>query len=105
MKLELTAFVNNIGGIEPLKKGFQQFIILRIPETKDDFDTIIRKEQFFKVEVYSTSQTDKRFLDSRNIKQKLKCLVYLNGERWLPPGAQDFQYFHKLKLAGDWQKA
>lgn len=104
MKVELTAYVNNIGGIEPLTKGFRQFVILRIPEAKDDMDTVIRKEQFFKVEVYSTSQTDKRFLDSRNIKQKVKASLYLNGERWLPQGSQDFQYFHKLKLAGDWLK-
>lgn len=104
MKLELTAIISHIGGIEPLTKGFRQFIVLWIPESKDEFGSITRKEQHFRVEVYSTNQTDSRFLDSRSIKAKTKAILYLNGERWVNDQTKDFNYMNKLKLA-EWQKA
>jgi len=103
MKLELTALINNIGPIKPLTKGFQQHIVLSIPESKDEFGEVKRKEQFFRIEIWSNSQTDSRFLDSRNIKEKKKAILYLNGERWMSTGATEFSYATKLKLA-EWQK-
>ena len=104
MKLELTAIIHNIAGIEPLSKGFKQNVILWIPESKDEFNTVTRKEQFFRIEIYSTNQTDKRFLDSSQIKAKTKAVLYLNGERWLNDSTKEFNYNNKLKLA-EWQKA
>lgn len=103
MKLEITAIIDTVGPIKPLTKGFQQFIILRIPEKKDEFETVVRKEQYFRVEVYSTSQTDSRFLDSRSLRAKTKAVCYLNGERWVNDATKEFNYQNKLKLA-DWQK-
>lgn len=104
MKLELTAYISNIGHIEPLSKGFKQVNILWIPEAKDEMDQVIRKEQFYRVEVWSQNQTDKRFMNSPHIKTKIKATLYLNGERWMSTGATEFSYNNKLKLA-DWQKA
>jgi hypothetical protein len=104
MKIEIVGLINNIGGIKPLSKGFQQYVILSIPEAKDEFGDVKRKEQFFRIEIWSNSQTDSRFLDARNMKEKKKAIVYLNGERWMPTGSQEFAYNNKLKLA-EWQKA
>jgi hypothetical protein len=104
LKLELIGLVNNIGPKEQTKNGFKQQVIITIPEYKDEFGDVKRKEQFFRIEIWSNSQTDSRFLDIRNMKEKKKALLYLNGERWLPTNSQEFAYNNKLKLI-EWQKA
>ena len=99
MKVEFTAIVNNIGAIEPLKTGFRQNNVFWIPELKDEFDgRIKRKEQYFVVQIYSTNQTDSRFLTSKNIKEKKIVSAYLNGERFMQEGKFDFTYFTRLNL-------
>lgn len=104
MKLELTAFVNNISAIEPLSKGFKQTVILWIPEAKDEMEQVIRREQFFKIEIWASTQTDKKFFNSTHIRSKIKATLYLNGERWMNTGSTEFSYNNKLKLA-EWAKA
>lgn len=103
MKFELTAIIDNVGAIKPLTKGFQQFVILQVPEAKDPFGRLVAKEQFYRVEIYSTSQTDSRFLDNRSLKAVTKALLYLNGERWINETNNEFNYQNKLRLA-EWRK-
>ncbi len=103
MKIELTAYIHNIGPIKPLTKGFQQQNILWIPESKNEMGDILRKEQFFRIEIWSLNQTDSRFLNSTQIKAKTKAVLYLNGERWINDATKEFNYNNKLKLA-EWQK-
>lgn len=103
MKLEVTGFVNNIGGIEPLKKGFRQTIILHQPEVKDELDRVSIKEQYFPISIWSTSQTDSRFLSAKDIRSKKKAVVYLKGERWMSESTRDFSYAIKLNL-NEWGK-
>jgi hypothetical protein len=103
MKLEITGLVNNIGGIRPTKNGFQQTVILHIPEVKDEMDTLTRREQFYPIQIWSREQTDKRFLSPKDIKSKKKAVVYMRGERWMNDGARDFSYNVKLNL-NEWGK-
>lgn len=103
MKIELNCIIDFIEGIQPVSKGFHQFVILRVPEGKDEFGTVVRKEQYFRAEIYSTKQDDKRFLDSRSLRAPTKAILYLNGERWINDHTKSFSYANKLKLA-EWQK-
>ena len=103
MKLEILGIVNNIGGIKPTKNGFQQVVILHIPEVKDDLERVSRREQFYPIIIWSKEQTDKRFLNSTHIRSKMKGVCYLKGERWMNDGSRDFSYAIKLNL-NEWGK-
>jgi len=98
MKLEIIALIDKFEGIQPTKNGFKQRFILLQPELKNEFGDMIRKEQYFPVEIFSKEQTDKRFIAAKDMRRKVKATVYCNGERWLPEGKQDFQYFIKFSL-------
>lgn len=98
MKLEITGFVDKINGIEPLKNGFRQMIVLHQPPLKDDLDRVKGKDQYYVVWIWSQQQTDKRFLTSKDIRSKKKCTAYLNGERWFNEQYKDFNYNNKLNL-------
>lgn len=103
MKLEILGLVNNIGGIKPTKTGFQQIIILHIPEVKDELERVSRKEQYFPISIWSKQQTDSRFLNAKDIRSKKKAVCYMNGDRWMPDNGRDFQYFIRLNLS-EWGK-
>lgn len=70
MKVEFNAILKQIGATEVTKHGFRQDNIFTIPELKDEFENVKRKEQFFVVQVYSTKQTDSRFLTSVDVGDK-----------------------------------
>lgn len=99
MKVEFNAIIMQTGAIEPMKKGFRQNNIFHIPELRDDLeDRVTRTEQFFQVEIYSTSQTDSRFLKPEQTGQKKTVSCYLNGLRWMQQGRFDYTYFTRLNL-------
>jgi len=99
MKVELTGIINKVMGIKPNKKGFTQCVILEQPEVRDDAtDRVIAYAEFFTIHIYSTSQTDSRFLDSKALKTKKRASLYLKGERWLNSSTNDFNYNNKLNL-------
>lgn len=102
MKLELPCIIEKVEGIEPLKNGFRQFVILHVPAVHDELKNKVRYDQYFRVEIYSTKQTDSRFCDSSQVGAKTKAILYLNGERWVNSSTQAFNYNNKLKLA-EWQ--
>jgi hypothetical protein len=103
MKLEILGLINNIGGIKPTKNGFQQVVVLHIPEVKDELERVSRKEQYYPISIWSKQQTDSRFLSAKDIRSKKKAVVYVNGERWMPDGKSDFYYNIKLNLS-EWGK-
>ena len=96
MKIEFTAIISEIGAIEARKKGFSQNNIFQIPELKDEFGDVKRKEQFFVVQIYTNSQTDSRFLNQKHIGLKKIVSAYLNGERYMQQGKFDYTYFTRL---------
>lgn len=98
MKVEFTAIIKEIGAIEGLRNGFRQNNVTHIPELKDEFGAVKRKEQFFIVQVYSTKQTDSRFFTNALVNEKKVITAYLNGERWLPEGKFDHSYVMRLNL-------
>ncbi len=98
MKVEFTAILKQIGAIEVMKHGFRQNNIFNIPELKDEFETVKRKEQFFVVQIYSTKQTDSRFLTSVEVGKRKVVSAYLNGERYMQEGKFDFTYLMRLNL-------
>jgi len=79
MKFEIKAFIEKIGGIEPLKRGFRQVNILHQPEVQDDLGRVSFREQYFPVIIWSEKQTDSRFLSSKDIKSIRTAVVYLKG--------------------------
>lgn len=105
MKFEITALIDKFDGVQPTKTGFRQRVILTQPEFKNEFGEVVRKAQYFPVEIFSKMQTDKRFVGVKDIRSKVKCSVYCNGERWLPDGKQDFMYTIKFVLIDSFQKA
>ncbi|MES2286122.1 MAG: hypothetical protein V4547_10570 [Bacteroidota bacterium] len=99
MKIELTGIIDTILGVTPGKKGFTQRVILAQPEVKDpNTDRVIAYPEFYTIHIYSTSQTDSRFLDSRSIGVKKKASLYLRGERWHNTMTNNFNYNNKLNL-------
>lgn len=99
MKLEIIGRVDRFEGIQVLKKGFQQKVILEQPETKDDFERILKHAEYFTITIWSNEQTDKRFLSAKDIRSVKKASVYLKGERWFNEIKKEFNYAHKLNLA------
>ena len=98
MRLEITGFIDKIGGLEPQKRGFRQIVVVTQPESTDDMGRVVHKEQHFQINIWSEAQTDSRFLNSTNIKQKKNAVVYLKGERWINEQKQEFSYANKLNL-------
>lgn len=98
MKLEITGRVEKFDGVQPLKKGFQQRVFLEQPEVKDEFDRVTKYAEWYVIIIWSNSQTDSRFLGSKDIKSKKKASVYLKGERWWNDQRKEFNYAHKLNL-------
>lgn len=98
MKLEITGRVDHVSGIEPLKKGFRQIVILEQPETRDDWNRLIYA-QYFPIVILSNEQADSRFLGSKDMKAKKKAVVYLKGERWINERDRNFNYAIKLTLS------
>lgn len=96
MKLTITGIVEKVGGIQPLRKGFRQVVILEQPEIKDEFDRVTTFAQFFPISIFSNQQADSRFLGSRDMRSKKSAAVYLKGERWFTN--RDFQYAIKMNL-------
>lgn len=83
-KFKITGRIHKVEGVQPKKTGFSQRIMLHIPELKDDMtDRVIRREQYYWVELYSTNQTDSRFVASSRIKELVCCAVYLNSYHWV----------------------
>jgi hypothetical protein len=78
MKLEILGLINNIGGIKPTKNGFQQIVVLHIPEVKDELERVSRKEQYYPISIWSKQQTDSRFLSAKDIRSKKKRDFYYN---------------------------
>jgi hypothetical protein len=102
MKLEITGRVDVVGGVQPLKKGFQQRVVLEQPQATDEFDRVTRYAEYYTITIYSTSQTDSRFLSSKDMRSVKKASVYLKGERWFNEAKKEFNYNHKLNL-NQWQ--
>lgn len=99
MKLELTGIIDKVFGITPGKKGFTQRIVLEQPEVRDDVtDRVIHYAEYFTIHIYSTSQTDSRFLDNKHLRTKKKASLYLRGEKWLSTSSNEFNYNNKLNL-------
>lgn len=85
-KCKVTGRVHKIEGIQPVSGGFRQVVFLHIPELTDQLSgRTIRKEQYLRVEIFSKEQTDKRFLDSRHMRELRCCSVYVNSWHWTDP--------------------
>lgn len=83
-KAKITGRIHRIEGVQPLKNGFKQRFMIEIPELKDEMNgRVLRRLQYFWIEIYSTKQTDSRFIDSRKIKELVCVSVYLNSYHWL----------------------
>lgn len=81
---KITGRVHRIEGVKAVKNGFTQRFMLHIPDLKDEItERVIRREQYFWIEIYSNNQTDSRFLDSTKIKSLVCCSVYLNSYSWI----------------------
>ena len=82
-KCRITGRVHKIEGIQAKKTGFSQRFMLHLAEIKDETTgRTIRREQYYWVQIWSREQTDKRFLDSRHIKELRSCSVYVNSYHW-----------------------
>lgn len=83
-KTRVSGTIFKVEGIKPLTRGFKQRIMLHVPaEFSDRTGRQIFGEQYFWIEVFSTSQTDSRFLDNTSIGKKVSARLYVNGYHWV----------------------
>lgn len=99
MKLTIKGFIDKVGAVETLRRGFRQVNVLHQPEVKDELGRVSAREQYFPVIIWSEKQTDSRFLSSKDIRSVRTATVYINGERWLNERINDFNYNVKLNLS------
>lgn len=85
-KAKITGRIHRIEGIQHVNNGFKQNIMLHISELKDEMTgRVVRKEQYYTIQLWSNAQTDSRFRDSKHIKELVSCSVYLNSYHWQDP--------------------
>lgn len=83
-KFKITGKVYKVDQILPVKSGFKQKLMIHIPGQSDNMTgKVIRREQFYWVEIYSKEPTDKRFLSVSDIQKLVCCSVYLNSYHWI----------------------
>lgn len=103
-KTRISGKIHKVEGIQPLTRGFKQRIMLHVPEEYSQrTGRLIFKEQYFWIEIFSTSQTDSRFLNTSAIGQHVSCSLYVNGYHWID-NRQGLQCVTKLNFI-DWIKS
>lgn len=102
IRLTIEGNVHKIFPVRELKRGYSQVVILHQPAT--EFRGRPHPEEFYVISIYSTSQTDTRFLkpEFEKLRPEAKALVYLKGERFTVGARAEYQYNHKLNL-DQWQ--
>jgi hypothetical protein len=100
MKLLIAGIIDKVLKVEPMKKrGFTQRVIIEQPQINDTVSQrMIAPAMYYVVTIFSTSETDGRFLQQEHKGQQMKASVYLKGERWINDRTKDYQYNHKLNL-------
>jgi hypothetical protein len=98
MEVTIIGLLYQVEGVQPVKNGFVQHVILHQEEVVDNrTGRVVWKEEFFKINIWSKEQTDSRFKSFGDKGQKMKALCRVRGERWLNQ-SQEFTYATKLNL-------
>lgn len=90
-QIELNGTISDMQGVQPVRNGFRQTVF--IEETNEHNPNW---NQYYTVQIFSTSQTDSRFKHPADKGKPAKCLCYFKGQRW--QGQNGWNYNNKLEL-------